>query len=459
MSLQSTTRSNARLRLSAAGFALPAALVLAGCAHSAPPPAVFDFTHASGLSPWQTWMPAKADDGVELTLPGRTDQNHLDGVGPIYLLAHLPMRSLLASGSPCDLRWAELVISVRTSGVDLAGGRICWLIVSEIPVESRDADYPWQQTNWACVGRPVVLSPDSGERSQVVSTVLTPDPSLWRYAGTADMSPWSGRYVWFPLARSLANANATLHLCIVGCDPGRTPSGRITLRSAEIRFASPPKCPTDEDIEAVLASGDWTAARPLLEIAAAHGMSGAAFHLGNALKFGLGGPVDYRRALGYFESAAKEEPEAAVEQADLLAKGLGAEQDYPMAVRLLTADPVARIPRAKYLLGMMRWRGKGTAVDLHGARRLLEEAAAGGQDEAVVPAGFVSMELGDLEQAYRWLKLSKERFAETLGPMVDIVERRIAVLSGEIPEVRRRALDSEVAAWPSRPFSAARDPG
>jgi len=73
-------------------------------------------------------------------------------------------------------------------------------------------------------------------------------------------------------------------------------------------------------------------------------------------------------------------------------------------------------------------------------------------------AGFVCMELGDSEQAYRWLKLSKERFAETLGPMVEIVDRRIAVLSEQIPEVRRNALDSEVTAWPSRPFSAAKHP-
>lgn len=403
-------------------------------------------------------MPSRVGDGVELTLPGTVDRNHLDGIGPIYLLAHLPMRTLLESGNPCDLRWAELVISVRTSGLDLAGGRICWWIVSDIPDASRDSGYPWQQTNWACLGRPVVLSPDSGEQPQIVSTVLDPDPSLWRYAGTNDLSPFAGRYVWFPLARSLAKVNGSLHLCIVGCDPGRTPSGRITIRSAEIRFASPTKCPSDDEIEKLLVLGDWAAARPLLEIAAAYGKSGAAYHLGNAFKFGLGGSVDYRRALSLFESAARDEPEAAVEQADLLASGLGAVQDYPTAVRLLTESRVARIPRAKYLLGMMRWRGKGVAVDLEQARRLLEEAAVGGQHLAVVPAGFVCMELGDLEQAYRWLKLSKERFAATTGSMMDLVDGRIALLSDRIPEVQRRALDAEVTAWPSRSFSAAKHP-
>jgi len=426
-------------------------------AHLAPPPLVFDFTGPSGLSPWLTWMPAKASDGVELTLPGRTDQNHVSGVGPIYLLMHLRMSWLLQSGKPCcDLRWAELVVSVRTSGLDLAGGRICWWIVSDVD-ERPESTLPWQQTNWAYLGRPALISCDSGEQFQTVSTVLDPDPSLWMYAGTNRLSPWADRYVWSPLASALQDVDATLHMVIVGCDPGRMPSGQITIRSVEVRFASPPPCPSDEEIERVLASGDWAAARPLLEVAAAFGKAGAAFHLGNALKFGLGGPVDFRRALGYFEMAAPEVPEAAIEQADMLALGIGTARDYPAALRLLTSDRVVRLPRGKYLLGMMLWRGLGTSVDLERARNLLEAAADDGYPLAIAASGFLSIELKDYEQAYRWLQLAIECFAVELATDW-LTDETVFLLQDRIPGTRQVALDEEVAAWPSRPFSAAKHP-
>jgi len=403
-------------------------------------------------------MPTKkVSDGIEIRLPGRVDENHLDGIGPIYLIAHLPMSSLTVSNSH-DLRDAEIVLSVRTKDLDLAGGRVCWWIVSEIPKQICDSAYPWQQTNWALTGRHVALAADSSEQAQLFTTILSPDPSLWTYAGTNDTVPWAGRYREFPIARSLASSNGSLHLVVVGCDPSRMPSGSITLRSIAIRVAEPTLCPKAEDVERVIVAGDWVAARPVLERAAAEGQSGPAFHLGNALKYGFGGEIDYHRSFAYYAAAAHDEPEAAIEQADLLMKGLGTVQDYGAAIRVLSRERVRELPRAKYLLGMIHWRGKGMPVDLAVARELLESAANRGQDIAMFPAGMVCMELGDAEQAYRWLTLVKTRYAASIKPMMDIVDLRIALLIEAIPKVRRDSLDADVASWPSRRFSAVKHP-
>jgi len=441
-------------------LSLPEVSTVAFAHEETPPSQVrFDFRQSESLAPWLSWAPSNpVSDGVEIRLPGRVDENHLDGIGPIYLIAHLPMSRFLMRSKSCDLRDAEIALEVRTKDLDLAGGRVCWWIVSEIPKKISDPVYPWQQTNWACTGRVVALAADSGEQAQVYKTVLSPDPSLWTYAGTNDTLAWAGRYREFPLARSLASVDATLHLVVTGCDPSRMPSGTVTLRSIEIRLAQPTVCPTAAEIEGLLVAGDWVAARPLLERAAASGQSGAAFHLGNALKFGLGGPIDYHRAVSYFAAAADDEPAAAVEQADLLMKGLGVVQDYDAAIRLLSRERVRQLPRAKYLSGLLHWRGKGMPVDLAGARELLESAATDGQYNAIIPAGFVCMDLGDMEQAYRWLALAKSRYAAQFGSMMSFVERPIEMLSARIPKQRRDSLDSDVASWPTRQFSASKHP-
>ena len=53
----------------------------------------FDFGQSESLAPWLSWMPTKkVSDGIEIRLPGRVDENHLDGIGPIYLIAHVSDR-------------------------------------------------------------------------------------------------------------------------------------------------------------------------------------------------------------------------------------------------------------------------------------------------------------------------------------------------------------------------------
>ena len=67
-------------------------------------------------------MPVEQTEaGFRFELPGQADLNHIDGVGPIYLLAHLQMPQL-ADRPVLDLRDAEIAVRLRR-GRPLLGGR------------------------------------------------------------------------------------------------------------------------------------------------------------------------------------------------------------------------------------------------------------------------------------------------------------------------------------------------
>ena len=106
--------------------------------------------------------------GVKMTLPGTPDVNHIDGIGTIFLVAHLPLQEAL------DLRNADLTIRLRGEGVDLKGGRLAWVIVSNVP--SSHPGLPWQQTNWAFVGK--TLDGYLDGEVHTVTTRLVNDPAL-----------------------------------------------------------------------------------------------------------------------------------------------------------------------------------------------------------------------------------------------------------------------------------------
>src|SRR6476469_1702466 len=88
-------------------------LIFAGASFSARAETNYVYDMKKGLAPWMSWMPVeKTEKGVRMTLPGKLDANHLDGIGPLWLLAHLPK---MAVGGPgfVDLDQAEVTIRFR----------------------------------------------------------------------------------------------------------------------------------------------------------------------------------------------------------------------------------------------------------------------------------------------------------------------------------------------------------
>ena len=56
-------------------------------------------------------------------MPGKLDVNHLDGIGPLWLLAHLPVMGAEGPGY-VDLDQAKVTIRFRAQDLDLKGARI-----------------------------------------------------------------------------------------------------------------------------------------------------------------------------------------------------------------------------------------------------------------------------------------------------------------------------------------------
>jgi hypothetical protein len=71
----------------------------------------YTFDMRNGLAPWASWMPVEeTPNGVEMTLPGTLDPNHLDGIGPLWLLAHLRVTSIGGPGIT-DFDQAEITLA------------------------------------------------------------------------------------------------------------------------------------------------------------------------------------------------------------------------------------------------------------------------------------------------------------------------------------------------------------
>ncbi|MBR0937888.1 hypothetical protein [Bradyrhizobium jicamae] len=90
---------------------LTAAIMLTTVPAHAESSYVFDMKN--GLAPWASWMPVeRTPDGVQMKLPGTLDANHLDGIGPLWLLAHL---RVTAVGGPesVDFDQSELTNRLR----------------------------------------------------------------------------------------------------------------------------------------------------------------------------------------------------------------------------------------------------------------------------------------------------------------------------------------------------------
>ena len=346
------------------------------------------------LSPWQTWMAAeRTESGYRFELPGTADLNHIDGVGPIYLLAHLPVPRL-TDRHALDLRDASVTVRMRAFDVDLAGGSLAWWVASGLPAGDVDPMLPWQQTNWAYTSETIDRVGDGWEEHSIT---LVSEPSAWTYAGTNHSvhGIWGQRYAYHPLPETLAHVDATLHLVVLGVD--YPPSGAIEIDWIEVDLNV--ELPSYSDVTDLMRAGRWPEARPLLRRLANAGHETAAFHLGNTLKYGMGGPVDVVEAARYYRQAANSEPVASVELAELMLAGHGVPRDVAGAYELLRQAGDDR--RARFYLGMAALYGQER--DVEAAIEHLTISAEGGWPRAFLSLGLIYLEREEYATAQQWL--------------------------------------------------------
>jgi hypothetical protein len=392
----------------------------------------YTFDMRNGLAPWASWMPVeKTLDGVRMALPGTLDPNHLDGIGPLWLLAHLRVTSVGGPGIT-DFGQAEVTIRLRAHDVDLKGARLLWWLTRQLPKEDTAPDFPWQETNWAltCCD----LGPSLSEDWTTVTVKIDDDPSRWTYAGTNFMQQgdWGRRYVEYPLNRLLKDNTGSLHLAVVGTNASQPPSGKIEISEITIRTKEPARALSVHDIMPLLAQGRWDEARWHLKQLLPSDDPLANYNYGRLLALGLGGNQDYKEAASCFQQAVGL-PEARVELAKLYFYGLGVPKNQLRAVQLLETESTANEPEASYLLGLAYSFGMGTEKDEEKAVSLFRYAAERGHAHAMHELARRLIQT-DPGAAYYWYKLARESIAfKTNGAEADMLDWNIQKLHKSLP--------------------------
>ncbi len=393
----------------------------------------YSYDMKSGLGPWISWMPTeRTADGVRMTLPGRLDNNHLDGIGPLWLLAHLPT---IGAGGPgfVDLDQAELSIRFRARDLDLKGARIVWWVTRQLPKEETDPAYAWQETNWAltCCDLAKRLS----EKWSTVTVKIDTDPSRWTYGGTnwMQLGDYGGRYVEYPLSKVVKGTAGTLHLAIVGTNASRPPTGKIEISNISLRTKRPGIPLTVEDMTPLIRARAWDAVRWHLNRLMPTDDPVVNYHYGRLLVTGLGGPLDYEKGATCLQKGYAL-PEARYELAKLYFYGLGVPRDPAKAVEILQAA-TTNID-ASELLGRAYAFGIGVAADKDKAISYFHYAAERGHASAMHELAE-RLEDSDPGEAYYWFRLSRKRLQrEEAGGQVDMVDWNINQLQKSLrPEV------------------------
>ena len=285
----------------------------------------FNFTK---LAPWLSWMNYQVTEkGIRFVLPGTADVNHIDGIGTIYLVAHLPIGAI-GSIKSLDLRNAKIELTIKASNLDLHQGKLVWWIVSDIPKIETNRNFAWQQTNWAYTGKTFNESSLPNGAWSTVSVTLDPSPVKWTYAATNTSlhGSWGNRYVRYPITKALKDVNATLHFVIIGAK--KPPQGTIEISNIKLQTTRPPHMPNYDDLYQLVMDKQWKEAAPGLKLLADNGHAQAAFYYANILKHRLLGKVNVLSAKAYYEEAEHDVIEASVELANKTINTIYNPQNY-----------------------------------------------------------------------------------------------------------------------------------
>ena len=213
-----------------------------------PPPYEYSWDFTYGLGPWTTWLPPSVvtepggeyEQFTRLHAPGPLDANHIDGIGAIWLVAHL---STPTQGSPgvLNLQDAEFEITVRGTDFLANGGKLAIWLCRYVPETGLLQNYyvGLQVTNWANTGGDMM-----GQVTDDWTTItlqISDDPADWTYAGNYESfeGDWADRYQPFDLDQVLSHVDATLHLVVLNSDPDDAPSGFLDLANITVRTQTP----------------------------------------------------------------------------------------------------------------------------------------------------------------------------------------------------------------------------
>lgn len=208
----------------------------------------YSWDFSTGPGAWTSWFaPSVVQDPggavaafTRFHAPGNVDPNHIDGIGSLFLLAHLSIPTAGSAGV-LNLADAEFEITIKGTDFEANGGKLMVWVCRYIPEEGIFRNYyvGLQVTNWANTGND--LAPRLTDEWQTLTVQLSDDPADWTYAGNAvsTQGDWADRYQPFDLAGTLGTVNATLHLVMVADEADEGPSGFLDIANITVRTQTP----------------------------------------------------------------------------------------------------------------------------------------------------------------------------------------------------------------------------
>jgi hypothetical protein len=203
----------------------------------------YNYSFADGPGPWRTWMAPSIQteagspypNFTRFHLAGDLDPNHIDGIGPIWLLAHLSLPAFDAPGR-LDLNDASINITIRAQDLQANGAQLAFWVIRYLPAQDITQNYyvGLQSTNWAFTGGNFIDA--LGDEWATISVEITDDMADWTYAGNyhSEQGDWAERYVEYPIDQTIGHIDATLHLVFIGDDTANPPRGFVDIANIEI---------------------------------------------------------------------------------------------------------------------------------------------------------------------------------------------------------------------------------
>jgi TPR repeat protein len=184
--------------------------------------------------------PGQYSSYTQLLAPGNVDPNHLDGIGALWLVAHLSSPIVGAAGA-LNLTDATIDLTIKGDNFNPNGAKLYFWICSYLPGTDVQENYyaGLAVTNWAFTGDNLATQITSNW--QTLQVTLDTNPADWTYAGNnvSSQGDWADRYEPLDLATTLSNVNATLHLVLVTSSPSQQPSGYLDIENITINTQTP----------------------------------------------------------------------------------------------------------------------------------------------------------------------------------------------------------------------------
>lgn len=179
---------------------------------------------------------------VRFTEPSGDDDNHIDGIGMIHLVAYFSGGSYyddntttayFGGGVP-DFRDAMLKVRLRGRDFVANGAQLSFWAQSDNDLANQLDLHKWSRANWALTGVDITKALASGNWETAIYRISN-DPRQWTYGGN-NIAQRRPNYAYNSLDEAIGNLNCNFFQQILFVDPDHPPTGAIDLDEIELTY-------------------------------------------------------------------------------------------------------------------------------------------------------------------------------------------------------------------------------